>query len=185
VTNAAADAATAIHNLQTAGAQTIIVANETYTGTPGLLFTTYWNDLYADLASLGVNSIKGDTQGLETQIFANPLAYGFTSISNVDGPNGTALIDPDPALIPNSWALYGTTALLRSPDAAQTSFWADDEHLAAAVQKLEGDYLYSLVSGTQPAVPEPSTWAMMLLGFAGLGFAYAFHRSRRRALLAH
>ena len=29
------------------------------------------------------------------------------------------------------------------------------------------------------AVPEPSTWAMMLLGFAGLGFA--FRQSRRKA----
>ena len=29
----------------------------------------------------------------------------------------------------------------------------------------------------QPAVPEPSTWAMMLIGFAGLG--YAGYRSRR------
>jgi hypothetical protein len=27
------------------------------------------------------------------------------------------------------------------------------------------------------SVPEPSTWAMMLLGFAGLGFA-AYRRSR-------
>ena len=32
------------------------------------------------------------------------------------------------------------------------------------------------------AVPEPSTWAMMLLGFAGLGFA--FRRSRRMAAFA-
>jgi hypothetical protein len=32
------------------------------------------------------------------------------------------------------------------------------------------------------AVPEPSTWAMMLLGFAGLGFA--FRQSRRKMLLA-
>jgi hypothetical protein len=30
----------------------------------------------------------------------------------------------------------------------------------------------------QPSVPEPSTWAMMLLGFAGLGFAR--HRQRRK-----
>lgn len=28
-----------------------------------------------------------------------------------------------------------------------------------------------------PDVPEPSTWAMLILGFAGLGFA--FRRSRR------
>jgi len=29
-----------------------------------------------------------------------------------------------------------------------------------------------------PAVPEPSTWAMMLLGFAGLGFA-GYRRAKR------
>jgi hypothetical protein len=33
-----------------------------------------------------------------------------------------------------------------------------------------------------PAVPEPSTWAMMLLGFAGLGFA--FRQSRRKVSFA-
>jgi hypothetical protein len=32
------------------------------------------------------------------------------------------------------------------------------------------------------AVPEPSTWAMMLLGFAGLGFA--FRQSRRKVSFA-
>jgi hypothetical protein len=35
---------------------------------------------------------------------------------------------------------------------------------------------------TASAVPEPSTWAMMLLGFAGLGFA--FRQSRRKASMA-
>jgi hypothetical protein len=35
---------------------------------------------------------------------------------------------------------------------------------------------------TVTAVPEPSTWAMMLLGFAGLGFA--FRQSRRKVSLA-
>jgi hypothetical protein len=35
------------------------------------------------------------------------------------------------------------------------------------------------VFGT-PAVPEPSTWAMMLLGFAGLGFA-GYRTARRGA----
>jgi hypothetical protein len=38
---------------------------------------------------------------------------------------------------------------------------------------------YENLSGsiTTPAVPEPSTWAMMLLGFVGLGFLA--HRRRR------
>ena len=42
---------------------------------------------------------------------------------------------------------------------------------------------FTLDIGVTPAVPEPSTWAMMLFGFAGLG--YAGHRaSRKSAALA-
>jgi hypothetical protein len=39
----------------------------------------------------------------------------------------------------------------------------------------------TLVSSVTTAVPEPSTWAMMLLGFAGLGFM-AYRRNNRVAL---
>ena len=35
------------------------------------------------------------------------------------------------------------------------------------------------VAGFAPGVPEPSTWAMLLLGFAGLGFAG--YRTRQKA----
>jgi hypothetical protein len=38
------------------------------------------------------------------------------------------------------------------------------------------------IRGFLGAVPEPSTWAMMLIGFAGLGFA--FRHSRRKASFA-
>jgi hypothetical protein len=38
------------------------------------------------------------------------------------------------------------------------------------------------IRGFLAAVPEPSTWAMMLLGFLGLGFA--FRRSRRKVSFA-
>jgi PEP-CTERM motif len=40
----------------------------------------------------------------------------------------------------------------------------------------------ALVSGVS-AIPEPSTWAMMLLGFAGLGFM-AYRRKPKPALMA-
>jgi len=33
------------------------------------------------------------------------------------------------------------------------------------------------------AAPEPATWAMMLLGFAGLGYA-GYRKANRNALLA-
>jgi hypothetical protein len=38
------------------------------------------------------------------------------------------------------------------------------------------------VAAAASAVPEPSTWAIMLIGFAGLGFA--FRQSRRKVSFA-
>jgi hypothetical protein len=46
-------------------------------------------------------------------------------------------------------------------------------------QATAGNALVASVSG---AVPEPATWAMMLIGFAGLGFA--FRQSRRKVSFA-
>ena len=40
-----------------------------------------------------------------------------------------------------------------------------------------------LGDGGVPLIPEPSTWAMMLLGFAGLGFA-AYRRTRAKPVFA-
>jgi PEP-CTERM motif len=34
-----------------------------------------------------------------------------------------------------------------------------------------------ITGGDVPTIPEPSTWAMMLLGFAGLGYA-GFRKAR-------
>jgi hypothetical protein len=50
------------------------------------------------------------------------------------------------------------------------------------VEDAEGAFKPSLVtlSITGRVVPEPSTWGMMLVGFAGLGFAG--YRARRSAL---
>jgi hypothetical protein len=40
---------------------------------------------------------------------------------------------------------------------------------------------FSVSGATQPPVPEPSTWAMMLIGFAGLAYA-GYSRSKKRRL---
>lgn len=47
---------------------------------------------------------------------------------------------------------------------------------------LSPEYMMMESIGYDGTVPEPSTWAMMLMGFAGLGFAG--YRSARRRLLA-
>ena len=182
VDGAATALANSIAALQAAGAHNIIVSNGYYASTvvplPTSLFARYYNDLFIDLNALNVTYKLADVQSLETTIFANPGAYGFTSISNVDGPNGTALINPDPTDISNSWALYGTTALLRSPNAAQTSFWADDEHFAAAAQQLEGQ-LFIDVANT----PLPAALPLFASGLAGLGLL-GWRRKRKAAALA-
>ena len=45
-----------------------------------------------------------------------------------------------------------------------------------------GNILDNVTLSTVAAIPEPATWAMMLLGFAGLGFA--FRQSRRKVSFA-
>ena len=47
----------------------------------------------------------------------------------------------------------------------------------------EGTSVVGTLTVTVAAVPEPSTWAMMLLGFAGLGVA-GYRASRKRAAVA-
>jgi hypothetical protein len=42
---------------------------------------------------------------------------------------------------------------------------------------------FSVTGDVTSAVPEPSTWAMLLLGFAGLGFM-AYRRKSKPALMA-
>jgi hypothetical protein len=46
---------------------------------------------------------------------------------------------------------------------------------------LQGTVTYDYTPNA--AVPEPATWAMMLLGFAGLGFAFR-HSARKRSTIA-
>jgi hypothetical protein len=42
-------------------------------------------------------------------------------------------------------------------------------------------HLFAISGHADPAVPEPSTWVLMLAGFAGLGFAARRRAARRRA----
>ena len=52
-----------------------------------------------------------------------------------------------------------------------TYFYYYSSHPSTYVHQIVGNELYNEVLGLPSPVPEPSTWAMMLLGFLGLGFA--------------
>jgi hypothetical protein len=69
---------------------------------------------------------------------------------------------------------------LRSVDSEQTSFFSDDQHFSAAGQLIEANYDFSLVESD---VPEPTTWAMLLVGFAGSG-VMAYRRKSKQGVLA-
>ena len=66
---------------------------------------------------------------------------------------------------------------------------ADYSHTLHIFIDVPDGYTFDTVSGHNysssnvGAVPEPSTWAMMILGFAGLGFM-AYRRKNKLALMA-
>ena len=87
-------------------------------------------------------------------IVSYPARFGF---ANVTSP-----------CISGSFEFPGTECA----DPNQYLFW-DDEHPTAAGQALTADLAYDVLTGASDpiAAPEPSTWAMMLIGFAALGLA--------------
>ena len=72
------------------------------------------------------------------------------------------------ALSETSTYLNATFASLRMTPGEYVYSWGSGEHADT--------FTINIVASPPPAVPEPSTWAMMLIGFAGLGLAGWRHR---------
>jgi PEP-CTERM motif len=74
--------------------------------------------------------------------------------------------------------------LSNSPSITRLVFFADSASVRPGTLSPDQTALgtVSLNVRVNPAVPEPSTWAMMLIGFAGLGFA--FRQPRRKVSFA-
>ena len=91
------------------------------------------------------------------------------------------------AIVMNESLSNGVTLQLTSAGVAWTSFppFVGNLHVIKDQQDLAapGAVAFSSILGNAfsvSSVPEPSTWAMMALGFAGLGYA-GFHRGRKTA----
>jgi hypothetical protein len=138
-----------------------------------------------DAASTGINemdlTIADDIGG------ADPVGaiVATATISNL--PTALTLVDfttPEAQLAPG--ASYWLLASM--PDPTATAYWwaAYIPPAAYPVAVAYDGGVFALGSHTQPvmftidAVPEPSTWVMILVGFAG--FAWAALRSPRHAL---
>jgi hypothetical protein len=72
--------------------------------------------------------------------------------------------------------------LLPAVFATETLTSVDFSYVGNGVPGDGEAFLAAITTSTVSGVPEPSTWGMMLLGFAGLGFA--FRQPRPKVLFA-
>ncbi len=168
--------------LQDAGAQHILIHGNY--GQSNL--SNYFNQTLQDqFSASGIDFIYSDIRALVQTVIANPTAYGFTSATVGPGvpgsTTGSACVGGGSGW--GQWCGNTTTphpdfAHLRSSDSELTSFFSDNEHFSAAGQRLVAEYDYRLLEAAVSGVPETSTWAMMLLGFAGVGLVTYRRRSR-------
>lgn len=135
---------------------------------------------------------KTDATGGVTQIFMVPKTgeydLTFEYAANTDGPPTLKVLD-----VTIGSLFHVTTETLapeyRPPDYTDASYEVKLYKGVNDLSFISGDFpasnQYGPVIGnvSVSAVPELSTWAMMLAGFAGLGFA-GYRRSRKNATLA-
>ena len=107
----------------------------------------------------GTNLHEFDLYDYNASLLADATALGFTNTT-----------DPCFIAAPES-AATNPGCGVDGANIASYVYW-NDVHPTARVQAL-------WAAGFEQAVPEPSTWAMLLTGFAGLAFA-----ARRRARTA-
>jgi outer membrane lipase/esterase len=135
--------------LYSAGAQYIVIPNPYASTVAGSLFIIgadgvasrafYAQSVWNGVAASGINFIPADFAGLQNYVLANPGQFGITNISA-------------PACVSPTNAYQCLPANYATPNANQTYYFADGPaapdgggHLTGAGQKIEADYVYSLI----------------------------------------
>ena len=160
----AANIGTIVDQLQLAGAQHIVVWDTPNLGLApavvavggaslGLFLAASMNAALAERLAGEAGVSTFDIFGLGASIALDPSAFGFTNVTDACG------------------AVVGANC-------DSYVYW-DGIHPTAAAHMVIADALLSIAA----PVPEPSTWAMMILGFAGIGFM-AYSRRKSAALAA-
>jgi hypothetical protein len=162
-------------------------ATVTFTPANSVFIATDFNSIYATPTNLSFGSDGGGVIGVKDPALP-PAPYGeiagngYSFLSQLVYTHGA-----DPTTV-SAFAVgvginFGQT---RVPLVFASAVPGDDDdhHHHHHHHLIDDEHHLGEIWDHDPtaAVPEPSTWAMMLLGFAGLGFA--FRQSRRTAAFA-
>ena len=123
-----------------------------------LTFTPADNTLFSDFSFRGQLNPVGDTGVIDVTWTDSLGTSGTLSFTGVPGPDGD----------------FGRLGIVSNDGETLASVVVTT---AAGESFKEFKQVQFSAAGIPPSVPEPSTWAMMLLGFAGLGYA-ALNRAR-------
>jgi hypothetical protein len=171
--------------------------NWTVSNAPVTWYTSGWNNnpqqipLNPRTGSFGVNLADGSVNTVRVSETINLLPFqqyqlsfwvGNYSANNspaglnvniTDGTSNTILLSE--ALAP---ATNGSSSWTRFA----FNFFADGTSNTISFSEINGPSYIGLDDVSVTAVPEPTTWAMMILGFAGIGFM-AYRRKSKPALM--
>lgn len=136
-----------------------------------------------------INGSPTDLQAQADAIALLPGDYTFdtSTWADVEATKVLTLTGPDSNQIDFGTTLFGETIVgahfgnVAGPAGNVSVFWLFDFGSEGAssitlddTQGFSNAALYT--TGTPPAVPEPATWAMMLMGFGAAGFAMRMRR---------
>jgi hypothetical protein len=123
-----------------------------------------------------VAGAAGPIEIVDNHNFGNPGSVEDAFVAHYTDPNGVFTFDLD-VIGSSNPAAINSLALPLSPyplgPFAFKRFEFDNHDITAPhiAMNLFGDITsVTLVEDVSPAVPEPSTWIMIILGFAGVGF---------------
>jgi hypothetical protein len=119
-----------------------------------------------------------------TTVGTGPLSITFSSITGIDTGNGDLEMSISGVTSPvNVFPSANFTYASINPGTYEMTFSGFVGRPGNNGGTVVGSYEATITAGIASAVPEPSTWAMMLLGFAGIGFM-AYRRKSKPALMA-
>lgn len=151
----------------------------------GVNLVSYSNGAYSPATGWVSTTADGGSVGNVTVVttFTSDGAYNVSGNWGVDNSGSLYLVNAaaqTETLL--STISYGYPAF-QIPTAFSFTVGAGTYELEFLLNNAEGPFALRVGEVAVSAVPEPSTWAMMLLGFCGLGFV-TYRRGRNAANLS-